>query len=194
MKLLLLGIATLFTAVAPAAITSWLAGISTSGVDKYANGTAYFLSVPEVGSDFSAIKSYIEQNGLENPDDSTVTLLSSGVLGDDAVFYSGEYSADSWLPSDEANTYYVLLVNKEGTEFILSPGGKLTDTTFFAKVTLPDGTPQYAATFYEGDADWSSAGGGTVGGGTIDPGVPEPTALALLALGVAGVALRRRVA
>lgn len=38
---------------------------------------------------------------------------------------------------------------------------------------------------------WQQVGGGDT---PIDPDVPEPTALALLALGVAGVALRRRVA
>ena len=83
--------------------------------------------------------------------------------------------------------YLIIVLVKEDGEAMYAYYGNAEGTILVARDDNAAGSTIYDFTE---DSNWTILGGDE----PVDPGVPEPTALALLALGVAGVTLRRRVA
>lgn len=191
----------LICATGQAAITNWSAGLNasnyTAGV-SYNAGQVYLLEVKVGGPTLESMVTYIKNNGLEGSNEN-VSLLGQSSLNE-VTAASGTFwqamNITITKPSEinTTSTYYALFVDSAGENFVFSDGLISTDSAF-GLVPTPSGEAQAMPVFVEGvrgnDSSWSSNGGPI--GGEVDPNVPEPTALALLALGVAGVALRRRV-
>lgn len=168
--------------LAPAAVCLWTA----NGWNTAISGTAYLVQVDSGASipTTDDIAQYLTQNGSEYTG-SDYTLLTQSGLSSATNLGSGV----SWdmADTDYLSNVFTLIITEEN-EFYLS---SFTSGTVIPGP--PGGNDQYNFTFdlFEG-TEWTT---GTLAGGEepVDPNVPEPTALALLALGVAGVALRRRI-
>ncbi len=173
----------LFALSAQAASVSWYA-FGSSVTEGYNNGTAYLIEVAQGGPTLETMIATIRKSGLDTTN-ASVTQKSSG-----SIFYSSDLSQYGAEPDgatfdvSTTATYYVLFVDAKGENFLFTNGLTTSDEAFdyTANGDLITANPE----FLEKGEAWAS------NGGTI--GVPEPTVLALLALGVAGLALKRKVA
>jgi hypothetical protein len=151
--------------------------------DKYSmpdDSIAYVVSVAETTS-VAAINNYIKANGLDvaGLKGAAWQAVAGDVVQSDIVTLSNINA----LPKTD---YYVaiFILNADESQVVVANEIQKVTTT----VTGDDGLDEPAG--IPNEYFWTATGANALDTETV----PEPTALALLALGVAGLALKRKVA
>ena len=155
--------------------------------DTAVTGTAYLIQYTgETSITSQAIAEALITNGTAY-DGEDFSLLGTTTELVDQYGVGFEGLQITGLDISSADGFFTLVIDEEGNFYLSDILNGVTNI----ETTPGSGEYQYFLEFYnytvEDNYQWYT---GKVGGGEV----PEPTALALLALGVAGVALRRRVA
>lgn len=145
-------------------------------------GTAYLIQTTS-SVNLNSIYTTLSQ-GIPSEVPSGYTKWDSATVSDDG----GTGTVSKLLTVTETpaygdqGSYFVVIISDDSTQFSLSAleqgssgdGGTLVEVSFNLDYS---------------DSYWTD---GVIGTTPVDPSVPEPTVLALLALGVAGLALKRK--
>ncbi len=186
-KAIIFSLVTTLTSTVFAGIASWTAASDVAGSvlnNTFANGTAYFLEIKAGGPTIESMITTIKTSGLGTTNSNVINHSNSLIYVDSGAAYTDMMSFTPTLTEDASSYYCVLFVDANNQNFIFSNSQTSTDWIAVGA------NSQYDLTFLE---DTTSPWVANAVGGGDTPGVPEPTAFALLALGVAGMALRRKV-
>ena len=197
MKKVLLAFSIFISAtVAMASVVDWHLQFSegTSLDQKWANATvySYLTLIPDMSGTALDPETFMSTWTPPSPDspfqdtDEVKSGSSFNYADENTGGVSGWQKGEGLFEGPFPGYLIIVLVNPDGETMYAFQG---TDSATGDLLPFRDETTgNLHLVEFDENSNWT-----ILGGDPVDPNVPEPTALALLALGVAGVALRRRI-
>ncbi len=193
---------TLMIAIASAvqaAAVDWSVYLTGDRATSYAGSSIYSYALTSLVDSSVTVNSIIDSWAADNTyaprGDGIWTAQDVRTLQDAAITTGSIAEMDLVAGRNpEYVDYLVVILQKDDGSYMWSAFDGASDPDVYI-TTRGDTEPMNSDNIvvFNDNSVWTEVAGSNPGGGE-DPNVPEPTALALLALGVAGLALKRKVA